>query len=70
MCSVQQKCLYCLNVKNRESITDNLMEFLSDDFFRRIMHSKSPVVNLAERHETLFINKWVAVCKSVEANVI
>ena len=25
--------------------------------------SKSPVVNLAERHETLLVNKWVAICK-------
>ena len=37
--------------------------FWSVNFFRRIMHSKSPVVNLAERRETLFTNKWLAVCK-------
>ena len=28
------------------------------------MHSKSPVVNLADRHETLLANKLVAVCNS------
>ena len=28
--------------------------------FRHTMHSKSPVVNLAEQHETLLVNKWVA----------
>ena len=28
------------------------------------MHSKSPVVNLAERHETLSAKKWVSVCNS------
>ena len=28
------------------------------------MHSKSPVVNLAERHETLLVNKWVTICNS------
>ena len=33
-------------------------------FFRRIMHKISPVVNLAERHETLLANKWLAVCNS------
>ena len=28
------------------------------------MHSKSPVVNLAERHETLLVYKWVAARNS------
>ena len=28
------------------------------------MHSKSPVVNLAEQHETLLVNKWVIVWNS------
>ena len=40
------------------------MFFWSVNFFRRTMHSKSPVVNLAERHETLLVNKLVAVCNS------
>ena len=44
--------------------------YWSDNVFRPVEYSKSPVVNLAERHETLFVNKIVAVCKSVEANVI
>ena len=26
------------------------------------MHSKSPVVNVVERHDTLLANKWLAVC--------
>ena len=38
--------------------------FWSVNFFRHTMHSKSsvPVVNLAERHKTLLVNKWIAVC--------
>ena len=36
----------------------------SVNFFRRTMHSKSQVVNLAEQHETLLVNKWVAICNS------
>ena len=28
------------------------------------MHSKSPVVNLPQRHETLLVNKQVAICNS------
>ena len=33
--------------------------------FRRTMHSKSPVVNFLERHETILMNKWVAECNRV-----
>ena len=39
-----------------------LMHFRSANFFRRTMHSKTPVVNLAKQHETLLPNKWLAVC--------
>ena len=39
------------------------LHFWSVSFFRRIMHTKSPVVNLAERHETLLAKKWLAMCK-------
>ena len=44
------------NVKYNQNL------FWSVNFFRRTMHSKSPVVNLAERHETLLTNKWVSGC--------
>ena len=37
--------------------------FWSVNFFRRIMHSISLEVNLAEGHETLLANKWLAGCK-------
>ena len=38
--------------------------FWSVNFFRHTMQSKSSVVNLAERHETLLVNKWVVICNS------
>ena len=45
-------------------VLHNFKGFRSVNFFRRTMHSKSPLVNLAERHETLLANKWVSVCNS------
>ena len=39
--------------------------FWSENVFRRTMHSKSPVVNLAEWYETLLANKWLTVCKAL-----
>ena len=39
-----------------------LKYFWRVNFSRRTMHSKSPAVNLAEGHETLLANKWLAVC--------
>ena len=45
-------------------ISNHRKYFWSVNSFRRTMHSKSPVVNLAEWHETLLVNKWLAECNS------
>ena len=54
-----------LRVPNKWNFKDilKIFNFWSVNFFRQTMHSKSPVVNLAERHETLLANKWLAMCK-------
>ena len=40
------------------------VDFWSVNFFRHTMHSKSPVVNVAEPSWKNLGNKWVAVCSS------
>ena len=48
----------------RDQKSQSLISSSGVNFFRRTMHSKSLVVNLAEQHETLLANKWLEVCNS------
>ena len=54
---VLNKILYFLFHKQHDK--SFVSPFWSVNFFRHTMNSKSPVVNLAKRHETLLVNKWV-----------
>ena len=54
-----ERCKLALELKRLKTPD---LQYWSVNFFKRTMHSKSPVVNLAERYEILLVNNWVALC--------